>query len=162
MAKKVLVPIDFSVKSLNTLKIALLDLHDTKADIILMYAEHSSSSISDLLFYSSEKRLQALLKPEFKEALIVLKNRYEGVVDTISIDFFHGYGVAAFKNFVEGNQIDVIYLPKHYMLRPLPGGFDPVPIIKKSKLPYHEADWSPSARTSQDEHLSQLFNPQTA
>lgn len=162
MAKRILVPIDFSIESLKTLKTALHDLHDTKADIILMYAEYTSSSISALLFYSPEKRLQVLLKPEFKEALTILKNRYEGVIDTISIDFFHGYGVTAFKNYVEGNQIDTIYLPKQYTLRPLADGFNPVPIIKKSKLPYREADWTPSTRTSQEEQLSQLFNAQTA
>ena len=160
MAKTILVPIDFNIESLNTLKIALNELHDIRANIILMYSEYTSDSIADLLFYSPDKRLKTLLKPEFMEALTILKNRYEKVIDTISVEFFHGYGVNAFINFVEGKKIDAIYIPNNYTLKTDSNSFDPIPIIKKSKLPYREAEWTPSSRTSQEEQLSHLFNYQ--
>jgi hypothetical protein len=158
MVKTILIPIDFSIESLNTLKIALNGLHNSRADIILMYAEYTSDSITELLFYSPEKRLKILLKPEFEEALAVLKNRFEKVIETIRIELFHGYGVNAFVNFIEGNNVDTIFIPKTYTLKLLSNGFNPIPIIKKSKLPYAEADWVASIRTSQEDQLNHLIN----
>lgn len=158
MAKTILVPIDFNIESLNTLKIALNDLHGTRADVVLMYAEYTSDSITELMFYSREKRLKALLKPDFQEALIILKNRFEKVIETIRIELFHGYGVNAFVHFMEGNKIDTIYIPKSYTIKLSSNGFDPVPIIKKSKLPYSEVDWTTSIYTSKEDQLNDLFN----
>jgi hypothetical protein len=129
-----------------------------QADVILMYAEYTSDSITELLFYSPKNRLKTLLKPDFEEALAIIKNRFEKVIENIRIELFHGYGVNAFVNFIEGNKIDTICIPKTYKFKLLSNGFNPIPIIKKSKLPYSEADWTPSIRTSQTEQLSHLFN----
>lgn len=157
MAKTILIPIDFNVESLNTLKIALNDLQGTRADVVLMYAEYTSDSITELLFYVPENRVKALLKPDFEEGLAVLKNRFEKVIETIRIEFFHGYGVNAFVNFMKGNKIDTIYIPKNYHLKLLSRGFNPIPIIKKSKLPYTEVEWASSTRTSKEDQLNHLF-----
>jgi hypothetical protein len=162
MIKTVLVPIDFTIESLNTLKITLNDLVDTQVNVVLMYSEYTSDSITELLFYSPEKRLKTLLKPEFMEALTAIKNRFENVIDCISIEFFHGYGVNAFVNFVEGKKIDIISIPSEYKLKPQSNGFDPLPIIKKSKLPYQEVNWLPNKYAPKEEELSHLFNYHTA
>jgi hypothetical protein len=76
----------------------------------------------------------------------------------INIEFFHGYGSNAFKSFVEGQKIDIIFIPKNYTLKPLKNGFDPIPIIKKSKLPYHEMGWEQTVDAIHQHQLSYLFN----
>ena len=68
MVKNILVPIDFQVASLNTMKLALEDREDCEVRVILMYSEFLTDSISDLLFYSPHKIIDAKLTPEFKEA----------------------------------------------------------------------------------------------
>jgi len=157
MSKKILIPIDFNVESLNTLRRALDGQGDNQVEVVLLYAEYPPDSITELLFYSSTKRCKQLITPNFQEALNILKNRYERNIISISLEIFHGYGRPAFKNFVEGHRIDSIYIPKSYVLKPLKNGFNPIPIIKKTKHQYHEIDWE----INQDDvyhQLSCLFN----
>jgi hypothetical protein len=156
--KKILVPIDFNVESLNTLKRALDSLGDIKVEVILMYSEYLSDSITELLFYSPDEKRKKMVTPIFQEGLTILKNRYEKIVLNIAIEFFHGYGSSALMNFVEGQKIDIIFIPKSYTLKPLKNGFNPIPIIKKSKLPYHEIDWERNLTDVHQHQLSHLFN----
>lgn len=158
MFKRILIPTDFNIESLNTLKRALDGLGDTEVHIVLMYSEYISQSITDLLFYSPETKRNDLLTPAFKEALNILKNRYEKNILSIRVEFFHGYGVSAFKNFLEGHKIDLIFVPKYYQLSPPKNGFDPIPIIKKSKIPYYEMGWEASIDTVKTHLLSFLFS----
>lgn len=157
MQKRLLIPIDFRVESLNTLKRALDGLGDTEVEAVLMYAEHLSDSISDLFFYSSDNKRKELVPLEFQEALTILINRYEKVLLNVSIEFFHGYGVPSFKNFIEAKKIDSIYIPKNYKLKPLKYGFDPISIIKRSKFPCNEIEWQLKVDDIPEHPLSFLF-----
>jgi hypothetical protein len=157
MSKRILIPTDFNVESLNTLKKAIDSIVDTEIEIILMYSEYLSDSTIDLLFYSQLSKRKEMETPVFQEALNILENRYEKKIRKISIEFFHGISTAAFKNFVEGKKIDLIYLPKQYQLKPLKNGFDPIPLIKKSKFPYVEMSWENPVDNSQYHSLSFLF-----
>jgi hypothetical protein len=66
MPKRILIPIDFSVESLNTLKRALDGLGDTHVEVILMYAEYLSDSITELLFYSPDDKRKELVTPIYQ------------------------------------------------------------------------------------------------
>jgi hypothetical protein len=158
MPKRILIPIDFNVESLNTLRRALDGLGDTQVDVVLMYSEYLSDSITEMLFYSPDQKRKEMMPPIFKEALTILKNRYEKTLLSISIEFFNGSGTAAFKNFVEGQKIDIIFIPKGYTWKPLKKGFNPIPIIKKSKLPFHEMGWEKPVDEVHQYQLSYLFN----
>jgi hypothetical protein len=158
MPKRILIPIDFNVESLNTLKRALDGLGDTEVEVVLMYSEYLSDSITEMLFYSPDEKRKEMVTPIFKEALTILKNRYERMLLSINIEFFHGYGTGAFKSFVEGQKIDIIFIPKNYTWKPLKNGFNPIPIIKKAKLPYHEMGWEKPVDDVHQYHLSYLFN----
>lgn len=158
MPKRILIPIDFSIESLNTLKRALDGLGDTQVEAILMYSEYLSDSITELLFYSPDEKRKKMVTPIFQEALTILKNRYEKVLISIKIEFFHGYGSPTFRSFIEGQKIDIIFIPKNYTLKPLKNGFNPIPIIKKSKLPYHEIGWEKIEGVVHQHQLSYLFN----
>jgi hypothetical protein len=162
MAKKLLVVTDFSIESLNILRLALNNTLEKQVDVVLMYAETPTDSISELLFQSNQKRINELMTPDFSEALAILKNRFESTIRSLRFEIFSGYSVNALRNFIEGNRIDTIYLPKNYSLQPAKNGFDPIPLIKKSKLPYQELIWDPNILKSVDETLDRLFELEPA
>jgi hypothetical protein len=158
MATKILIPTDFHVESLNTLKLAVNLIEADKVDVVLMYAENLSSSITELLFYNPKKIIESLKTSEFEEAISILKNRYETSINSISYEVFHGYRVAALEYFIESKDIDLIYLPKTYKLKMPKNGFDPIPMIKKSNLTYKELNWEVGHHTSEEVQLNTLFS----
>jgi hypothetical protein len=158
MTTKILIPTDFHVESLNTLKLAVNLIEADKVDVVLMYAENLSSSITELLFYNPKKIVESLKTADFEEAISILKNRYETRINSISYEIFHGYRVSAIEDFIESKEIDLIYLPKTYRLQMPKNGFDPIPLIKKSSLAYKELSWEVGNYTSEEVQLNTLFS----
>jgi nucleotide-binding universal stress UspA family protein len=138
MANTILVPIDFQVESLHTLKEALALNKSQPTRVVLLYAEYLGDSITELLFYSPEKVLQNRMTPEFTEALEIIKNRFEGSLTDVSIKVFHGVNTNALANFCDAIGIDSIYIPATYKLKTPKRAFNPVPHLKKSALPVTE------------------------
>ncbi|GGD59993.1 hypothetical protein GCM10011514_24950 [Emticicia aquatilis] len=157
MASKILIPIDFHVESLNTLKLAMNHLETYEVDVVLMYAEDLDNSITELLFYNPKKIIESHRTNEFDEAISILKNRFETRIRSISYAIFHGYRVRLIEDFMKSKEIDDIYLPKSYQLQMPKKGFDPIPLIKKSKLHYKELDWEAGVYDSEELQLNALF-----
>lgn len=155
--KTVLIPIDFTIESLNTVKIAIEENKHESVHVILMYAENLTSSISELLFYSSPKVIQSHLSPQFSEALSILKNTYETTIKSMRIVLFHGYNKQSFINFHEGLKVNSVYFPMNYKLSIKKKGFDPIPLIKKSNIAYKEVAWPFDNLPSEPDELNQLF-----
>jgi len=157
MVNKILIPTDFKVESLNTLKYSLEERKQEKSSIILMYSAYNSDSITELLFYSPSKIVEALISPNFKDAINIIKNTYESSIHSFKIELFHGLNKNAFLNFYEAHGIDLVYLPKEYRLNPFKNGFDPIPLIKRSKVQYSEVAWTSEHDLSDKDDLNQLF-----
>lgn len=158
MAETILIPTDFCVASLNTLKRALERSDNRKFNVILVYSEYLNTSISDLLFYSPNKSIDTRLSFEFKEALQIIKNRFEENISNIKIQLFHGYSTQFLNNFLESNTIDKIFIPKNYKLKIDKKSFDPIPLLKKTKFPIIEIDWDVVTASTEQEQLIALFN----
>ena len=157
MVKKILIPTDFKIESLNTLKYSLEERKQEKSSVILMYSAYNSDSITDLLFYNPTKVVEALVNSNFNDAINIIKNTYETSIHSFKIELFHGLNLNAFLNFYESHGIDLVYLPKDYCLKPYKNGFDPIPLIKKSKVQYSEVAWTSEQGTSNKDELNQLF-----
>ena len=157
MVKKILIPTDFKIESLNTLKYSLEERKQEKSSVILMYSAYNSDSITDLLFYNPTKIVEALVSSNFNDAINIIKNTYETSIHSFKIELFHGLNLNAFLNFYESHGIDLVYLPKDYCLNPYKNGFDPIPLIKKSKVQYSEVAWTSEQGTSNKDELNQLF-----
>jgi hypothetical protein len=157
MVKKILIPIDFRTESLNTLKYALEEQKQEKSSIILMYSVFSSDSISELLFYNPSKIIEALVSSNFNDAINIIKNTYESSLHSLIIELFHGLNINAFLSFHEAHGIDLVYLPRDYNLKPHKNGFDPIPVIIKSKVQYREVAWTSDHHTTNNDELNQLF-----
>ncbi|HMS71072.1 MAG TPA: hypothetical protein PKD18_23155 [Saprospiraceae bacterium] len=157
MQKRILIPTDFNVESLNTLKRALESFDDGEVEAVLFYSEYLSDSITDMLFYNPEKRLNELITPVFEEALTILVNRYEKLCLSVNIELFHYNNTTALQNFAEAREIDLIFVPKSYKLNPLKNGFDPIPAIKNSNIPLQEVSWENNAEEVYEDSLGYLF-----
>lgn len=157
MEKTILVPVDFNVECLNTLKLALRRNEEKLNTVVLMYPYAGTTSITELMFNSPNKVINSLRTREFDDALAIIKNRFAKSVKRIRFELFSGHNNNAFENFVEGNRIDEIYIPKLYKLKPAKG-FNPLPIIKKSKLPVHEIAWDSNIIVYPLDQLGPLFS----
>lgn len=158
MAQTILVPTDFRVASLNTLKLALESYGDTRVKVMLMYSEALDDSITELLFYDPDKIIKSLTSNEFKEALEVIKNRFEATLwGDINILLFHGNTSTAFYHFAKGNGIDRVFIPKSYQLAPSKKAFDPTALIRRSDIPFIEVGWKIDRSTTEYEQLITLF-----
>ncbi|GAB3516127.1 adenine nucleotide alpha hydrolase family protein [Emticicia fontis] len=159
MQKTILIPIDFRVASLNTLKFALEKSSGEPHKVILIYAEFLDDSISELLFYRPESKIASKITPEFKNALEVLRNRFEYQISDLEIKLFHNRSRRGLRHFVENNQVDAIYIPQTYRLKMPKKAFDLVSIIRQTFLDYQEIDWSQDySDVSEKDHLEYLFN----
>lgn len=157
MAKNILVPIDFNVASLNTLKIALDTHKNEEINVLLIYAYNLSNSITELLFQSPRKIIQSLTNNEFEDALSILKNSYESNLKALKIELFYGSNAQAISNFSITKKIDLIYIPQRYRLVLKKNGFNPLPLIKNSKIPFKEVSWDADQNTSDTNTINQLF-----
>lgn len=158
MTKTILIPTDLRIASLNTLKFVLEQEQETAPEVILMYAEYLSDSITELLFYSPEKFLQVRMSQTFEEALEILKNRFGHQMSNISIRPFHGRNASAMRQFVQANGISQVFIPQTYRLQCRGRAFDPVPLLKKTGIPLTAVEWTAGNDNTEQGQLISLFN----
>jgi hypothetical protein len=157
MEKKILVPTDLRIASLNSVKLAVENHVTQPVEVILMYAVYLDDSITSLLFYNPAQILNSGITDGYREALEILKNRYPGRISRISVKLFHGRSSEAVNRFIEANEIDKVFIPKVYRLKITGKGFDPVPFIRACKYPVVEMGWEAPAWQSEQEQLTALF-----
>jgi hypothetical protein len=163
MAKTILIPIDFSVKSLTTAKIALESNQDEQGGVklILIHGISHSTSISELLFYSKHKTLSQLETPEFEASCRILRSRFENILESMVIDLFSGTNQAAFENYLKANHVDEAYMPVNQTLNfKNRNSFDLSKYLLKSNLSVQKIDWRrlfPSETSETADELSSLF-----
>jgi hypothetical protein len=131
--KKILIPTDFSIKSLNVVHSVVAHFNEP-IEVILFHAVYIGDSISDLLF-AGRKVTKDYTTPDYNEACEILKNKYASSISRIRTVFFYGSTVAVFNNFLEGNNIDSIVINSghEYQLKHK-HSIDPLPLIHKSRI----------------------------
>jgi hypothetical protein len=134
MARNVLIPTDFTVKSLQVARYALENSTEPKLDILLFHMVDIPHSITDLLFFSKEQLRRKLIHEDFKDACAVLRNKYASIVENIQCEIFYGSTPAVFENYVNARKIDQILYNNSLPLRKIdPRSIDSYLFIKKSK-----------------------------
>jgi hypothetical protein len=160
MAKTILIPIDFKVASLLTLRHALekYENENIKVDVVLLYAQFLSDSITELLFYSPHKYIKPDENAEFTHALEILKNRYSSRLGHVSFELLHFNTKSYLERFLNVRNISCIYVPQKYSLHLNANGFDSVPLLKKAMVPLHELAFDMPNSPNSNQHLTALFN----
>ncbi len=155
--KTILVPTDFCVASLNTLKLALEQVEEPKVNVVLLYCEYRDDSITELLFYSPSQIIRGLLTDDFRDAVSMLTNRFENKIGQLRVELFHGHAQATFDMLLDTLNVDAIYFSKVYKLRAAKRSFDPTPYIVNGVVPYYEVEWPSQETASEIDKLENLF-----
>ena len=123
-----------------------------------MTNEHElSGSITDMLFYSPPKLLKSPAAAQFTEALEIIRNRYSEAIVRVSFQVVHFNSVSYMRRWLATNGVTDIYIPSNYRLRCSGRAFDPVPLLRKSRLPLHEIEFDLPANKTDREHILSLF-----
>jgi len=133
--KKVLIPTDFSVKSLNLLLEFLKQTTSDKYEVILGHGYDVSNSFSEMLFYSEHRILTKLLTREFRESCHLIENTYKSRLHKFRFSILTGNGKRYVRNYIEANKIDIVVYSKGYRMKFRSGSsFDLQPYLKDSKV----------------------------
>jgi hypothetical protein len=159
MKKTVLIPTDFTIDSLQILKKLLCNPNDElKYDIILVHGINLSDSISDLLYFSKKEIVEEMLSKDFDNALQIVKNKYNSIINSIRIELFSGYNGLAFDNFIEANKVDFAYIPNSYNYQlNNKKSVDIIPYINKSDLKVIHVEYETAEKTPEKGTIAEIF-----
>ncbi|NSL88326.1 hypothetical protein [Chitinophaga solisilvae] len=134
--KNILIPTDFSIRSLGYVhSVAAHYPHET-VNIIFMHALNMPDSLFDLITYTRNSRHIDLITADFKDGCEIIRNKYASSVHQLKVEFFHGNTRAAFRNFCLAQNIDVIVSPMdHEYHLPSKRSYNPSKLIASSKYP---------------------------
>lgn len=156
MKRTILIPTDFSIESINLFKYAAQHAQEP-LNIVLVHGLHLSDSIFDLLFRTRTDSISKLTNPDFEDACRILRNKYVSRINSFRIEIFSGVTQSAFQNFLEGNRITEILIPKTYTLRVSGSSFDILPYLRASNLAPQEVEWQPIESAPERNQLAEIF-----
>lgn len=155
--KVILVPTDFRVASLRTLRLALELINEPTVDVVLLHCQTLDDSITELLFYSPTRIIEDLLTEDFGDAVSILRNRFEHTIGNLRIELFHGYAQSTFNSLLDRLKIDSIFVSQSYPLHLGKEAFDPWPYIRKCPVPYYEIGSNSHSTIPETDKLENLF-----
>jgi hypothetical protein len=139
--KTLLIPTDFKLKSLNCIPQLTQQFYPHKLNIILVHTIGVTDSISELLMLSRRSAEYRYIPDAFYMACNELKHSYKNNINEIHIEFFYGNTVAAFKNFLEANDVDALIDLQNYDYELLTEkSSDPTLLMSRSGLPVINID----------------------
>ncbi|QHT67056.1 hypothetical protein GXP67_10555 [Rhodocytophaga rosea] len=132
--KNILIPSDFSIKSLNCIDDLLCTFRNEQLNILLVHTFIMPDSISEIMSLTSRRKKCNFISPEFWNRCTQLE--YENAqINSIRFECVYGSTVAVFKQFLEGQHIDLVAYPQQYQFRKLSEwSFDPARLISKSGI----------------------------
>lgn len=159
MTKTLLIPTDFTITSLHTLKLTLEMEKTNRIRVVLMYSEPLSDSITDLIFFRPHKKLLSNLNREFNEALEIIRNRFETkLYGNITIAGYHGTHKNALHNFLDAYRVDEIIIPTDYVFKTNDHLTDPSTILRYANRKITSVNIPHSSTQSHSSELITLFN----
>jgi hypothetical protein len=114
----ILIPTDFTPASLKMAE-ALLKKEDLqKCNLVLFHAFEQPTSPQELWIKSFRDPSAELMTEAFRQACKSLKDQYTAQIGKIVVRCMKGSTPALFRNFIEANDIDIIFCPEGYTLTP--------------------------------------------
>ncbi|QJB35485.1 hypothetical protein HF324_30960 [Chitinophaga oryzae] len=145
--KNILIPTDFSIRSLGYVHSVVAHYPNEAVNIIFMHALHMPDSLFDLITYTRNSRHIELITADFKDGCEIIRNKYASSVNKLKVEFFHGNTRVAFRNFCLAQNIDVILQPTdNDFVCPSKRSFNPARLIASSKYPLIKTTLTGSTR----------------
>jgi hypothetical protein len=117
--KRVLVPTDFNVESTKIIDAIALQQGLEEVTIIFLHAFKLSDSITDMLMLRRRNKDHENISEEFYKKIDAYAAKYQNKIKGIGIEHFYGSTAAAFRNLLEGLQIDIVAYPLNYNFKPI-------------------------------------------
>lgn len=117
--KRVLVPTDFNVESTKIIDAIALHQGLEEVTVIFLHAFKLSDSITDMLMLSRRSRDYEHISDDFNQKIDFYTTKYENKIKGIGIEFFYGSTAAAFRNLIEGLQIDLVVYAQNHNFAPI-------------------------------------------
>lgn len=131
----ILIPTDFSITSVKMAEQAVNELNCTSANIILFHAFSLPSSPFDLLVRNRHKPYFDLITDSFRQACKLVREQNMQTINKIQFKCMEGSTNALFRNFVDANEIDVIFCPEYYQYKKIHAlSLDPRSFFRKSGI----------------------------
>lgn len=154
--RTILIPTDFSSTPLLLLKHAALSSPE-KLEVIFLYSTFVSDSITDLLFYSSQKILQEAIPQDFREGCSIMQNKYPEKIINIRYEIFHGNSADSFRVLTELNKVDYVFVSLDQPFKLKRNEFNPMKLILRSGVPIEEVVLQPGTRIAEKDLIAQLL-----
>lgn len=158
--RKVIIPTNFTVESLQLVEYAILNFPNSKLDIILNAGFRLPETRWDLIHFNETEQIAKQLSKEFIENKRRLILEHKDSINKISFEIFSGVNSFAFKNFLAQIAADSAIIPKDSKLQCRSNRwFDTTGFIKKNiknaiQVPFEDAVHVPQKKYS----LVNLFN----
>jgi hypothetical protein len=154
--KNVLLPTDLTVQSLRPVHNIVKDARGEKITIHVVHFISMPTSITDLMFIKQSKPYDAVPR-KFNEAFQLLRNKYQGDVK-ILFDFIFCNTSSYLNNFIEGRNIEAVYMLKDYnYVLPLKQSESFISCFSKCQVPLQKLA-AGSEAFSDYENFSALLN----
>jgi len=136
----ILIPTDFRLNSFNCIPSLCHQLKGQKIKIVFTHLFKLSDSITDLLMLSKRIKEYEYVSEDFYQECQRFKGGFDEI-NSISIEFFYGSTLAAFKNFLSTHQVTYILDPATGYCSPLnKSSVDPASLIAKANIPVLRAN----------------------
>lgn len=134
--KNILIPTDFSIRSLNYVHSIVAQHPGEKVNIIFMHALEMPDSLFDLVTYTRNSRHVELITNDFQDGCEIIRNKYSSAINQLKIEFFHGTTRVALRNFLMAQNIDLIIQPADQEFTPpSKRSYDPEKLLSRCNYP---------------------------
>lgn len=152
--KHILIPTDFSAKSLELIRFTANVFADEEIKVTLLHILRMPEGISDLLLLPRHGKHYRLVTDEFRKGYEDLQKVYRQTIKRLHVEFLYGDTNALFRNFLFAQHIDAIVYPENYQfLKPSKDSVDPKALIRKSGCPVLTNVWEQDIKVLQTAEL---------
>ena len=131
--KKVIIPTDFTVESLQLIEYAILNFPKRKLDITLVYGFKLPDTKWGLVHFSERGEIKKLTTEAYANAKNVFEREHSDAIGRLDIKLFTGCNSMAFQNFIELLDVhDAIVPTGNFLNFNNSKCFDPTRFIRKS------------------------------
>ena len=104
--KRVLIPTDFTVQSLQLIDYAILNFPNDILDIILISGFELNENLWSMRNYSEQREVNKLCSESYTKAKRIFLREHRDNIERLHIRLFTGHNNVAFQNFVDQNALD--------------------------------------------------------
>lgn len=156
--KHVLIPTDFSIRSLRVVHGVVERFGGEPLNIVMMHAVEMPASIMDLMMLSRRSSHYDLITADYKDACEIIRNKYASTIKSLKTAFLVGNGKGVFRNFLLYHNIDIIACAaKEEFRKAGESSYNPAELIRTSKYPVHHISLAPGRGKYLVSAMSELF-----